>query len=65
MFTLILNSLIPLILITLVGVFLKIFIAKDSWVDTLNGVALYALFPVLILRDIGLIKLNNFIVLDL
>jgi len=58
-FTLIFNSLIPLILVTLVGVFLKIFVAKDSWVDTLNGVALYALFPALILRGIGLIKLNN------
>ncbi len=71
MFILIFNAIFPLILVALVGFILKkLDIAKDSWIDTLNTLALYTLFPALILRGIGLIRFDgsidfSFIVINL
>jgi len=53
------NALAPLVLLSIVGVILKLKVANNSWVDILNGVALYAFFPALILRGISQINLQN------
>ena len=54
------NALAPLVVIVLVGVFLKIKVAKESWSGVLNGVALYLLFPALILKGITQVEVTTF-----
>jgi len=54
------NALMPLVVVVLIGVFLKLKVANDSWVGTLNAVALYVLFPALVLRGITQVKVDTF-----
>ena len=56
---LIIETLLPLMLLIALGSLLKKTIADDSWIDVLNKLAIYLLFPALIFSGMVKVKLEN------